>query len=135
MVNQITGRIESIGAIEEIHSKDGTKTYYKREIVIDATRCDPYTGERGFESYPSFEFGGDRCKELDNYEPGQIVTVSFDISGVKYNDKITNEVKYFNKVRGFKIELRQNQSRQQASVSHPSQNEMPVKDPADDLPF
>jgi len=107
MANQITGKIEKIGAVQVLHSKDGSKTFQKREIILDATRYDPYTGERGFENYPSFEFGGERCAELDKFKPGQVVTVSFDVFGMKYEDKTTHETKYFTKVRGYRIESRQ----------------------------
>jgi len=107
MANQITGKIEKIGAVQVLHSKDGSKTFQKREIVLDATRYDPYTGERGFENYPSFEFGGEKCAELDKFKPEQVVTVSFDVFGMKYEDKTTHETKYFTKVRGYRIESRQ----------------------------
>lgn len=133
MANQITGKIEVIGSMKSILSKDKTKTYYSREIVLDATRRDPYTGERMFESFPSFEFSGEKCDELDNYQPGQIVTISFDVSGVKYNDKQTGEIKYFNRVRGFKIELRQ--SVQQGNVLHSDVNVAAQEAPANNLPF
>ena len=44
MANQIIGRVFYIGNTNEIKSKDGSKTYYKRELVLDATRFDGLTG-------------------------------------------------------------------------------------------
>ena len=37
MANQITGKIHFIGDTIAIPSKDGSKTFYKRELVINAT--------------------------------------------------------------------------------------------------
>ena len=55
MANQITGKILYIYPTQQLASKDGSKTFYKRGIVLDLTRFDPYTGERSkFES-------GKRC--------------------------------------------------------------------------
>lgn len=105
MANQITGKIEYISATQIIQSKNGGQSFAKREIVLDATRYDSYTGERGYENFPMFEFGGDKCSLLDGFKEGQVVTVSFDIQGSRYNDKATGEVKYFSRIRGYKIEL------------------------------
>lgn len=105
MANQIIGRVFGVGDTQPIQSKDGTKTYYKRELVLDATRYDSMTGERGFDNYPSFEFSGDKCKELDNLTIGDIVVVSFDVVGSKYEKD--GQTKFFNRVRGYKIEKRQ----------------------------
>jgi hypothetical protein len=103
----MTGRIEVIKPTVEITSKDGLRSFKKRELVLDCTRFDPYTGERGIESFPQFEFSGDKCTELDMYKPGQVVTVSFDLQGSRYEKDGRTE--YFTRVRGFKIEARQQQ--------------------------
>lgn len=46
MANTLTGKILHIYPTQQIPSKDGSKTILKREIVIDCTRFDPYTGEK-----------------------------------------------------------------------------------------
>lgn len=136
MSNQITGRIERIGQTVNIPSKDGSKTYQKREIILDATRYDPYTGERGFDNFPAFEFGGDKCAELDNFRQGQVVTISFELQGTKYTDK-DGQTKYFTRVRGYKIEARQTSQPAQTPTPQPEpipqQGQQPEK--LDDLPF
>lgn len=145
MANQITGRIERIGEIVTIPSKDGSKTYQKREVVLDATRFDPYTGERGFENYPSFEFSGDKCVELNSYSVGQVVTISFELQGVKYTDK-DNTTKYFTRVRAYRIEARQQAPQPQGSVpaqpapqipqqAQPQPQPQPIVNDMDQLPF
>ena len=75
MANQIIGKVFQIGDTKEIKSKDGSKTYYRRELVLDATRFDGLTGQRGYDNFPSFEFSGDNCQMLNQFKPGDIVTV------------------------------------------------------------
>ncbi|MCM1140468.1 MAG: DUF3127 domain-containing protein [Muribaculum sp.] len=112
MANQMTGRIFIIQPTQSIPTKSGG-TFYKREIVLDCTRFDPYTGERGYDNYPVFEFSNDRCSLLDAFQPGDVVTISFDIQGTKSSQGD----RYFNSVRGYKIEHRGNaQAQPQQSI-------------------
>ena len=104
MENQIRGRVFSIGQTQSIQTKNGN-SFTKREIVLDASKYDMYTGEKGYENYPMFEFTGEKCKDLDGYQVGQVVTISFDIQGVFYDDK-DGIKKNITKVRGYKIEAR-----------------------------
>ena len=104
MANQITVRVFSIGQTQSIQTKSGNP-FTKREIVLDASKYDMYTGEKGFENYPMFEFIGEKCKDLDGYQVGQVVTISFDLQGGFYDDK-DGVKKNITKVRGYKIEAR-----------------------------
>lgn len=104
---QQTGRVCRIGQTVTFQSEKGN-TYYRRELVLDITRCDMYTGERSqYETFAAFEFDGDNCKMLDTLKEEQVVTVDFVINGRKYTDKRTGEVKYFNSLRGMKVTPRQ----------------------------
>ncbi len=103
MANTITGKVAQIGNTQEFQSKSG-KTYMRRDLVLDATKFDPYTGERGVENYPVFEFGGENCKILDTLLLDQIVTVSFDLQGTRYEKD--GEDRYFTRIRGYKVEVR-----------------------------
>lgn len=146
MANQLTGKILYIYPTQQLPSKDGSKIILKRGIVIDCTRFDPYTGERnGFENTPMLEFIGDRCTELDKYQVGQIVTISFDVQGTRYRNKDGVE-QIFTRVQPYRIEPRQTQ--QATSVQQPApqptyqqqpQNFPPPVDAngnvKDDLPF
>lgn len=149
MANSMTGKIHKIMPTETIVSKkDSTRSFQKRTIVLDCTRFDQYTGERGFENYPSFDFSGDKCAELDSYQVGQIVTITFDLQGNKYNDSSGKE-KYFTSIRGFKIELKgqtqpQSQPPQSTTIEQVAQqlqnhgliDAMPtIKESNDPLPF
>ena len=107
-------------------------------MVIDNTRYDQYTGEPGFSSFPSFSINGDeKCRELDSFAEGEVVTVSFDIQGLKYNDKNTGEEKYFNKVRAYKIERveRYNKGNNQTTVTEKTGVDNHSQEEKDDFPF
>ena len=139
----ITGRIHEIGQTQAIPTKKGT-TITKRDIVLDTTRFDPYTGQRSeYENYPLLEFSGERCKDLDGFKVGDVVTVFFELQG-GYFDSQDGTKKNFTKVRGFKIEARQSvqpmpqQSVQpQAAPQYAPQYQQPTPPPPgmDDLPF
>ena len=145
MANTLTGKILYIYPTQQLPSKDGSKTIVKRGIVIDCTRFDAYTGERGFENTPMLEFIGDRCAELDKFQAGQIVTISFDVQGTRYRNKDGVE-QIFTRVQPYRIEPRQTgqtSSPVQQPVPQPAyqqpQNFPPPVDTngnaKDDLPF
>ena len=118
MANSMTGKIHAILPTETIVSKkDSTRSFKKRTIVLDCTRFDQYTGERGFENYPSFEFSGDKCGLLDNYQLGQIVTITFDLQGSKFTDS-NGKDRWFTSIRGYKIEIK-GQTQQPISTPTP----------------
>lgn len=103
MANKQTGRVLAIGQTQNIALKDG-KTLLKRELLLDCTRFDPYTGERDtFENTPLFEFSGDKgVAMLDGIQVGQVVSVSFDLQGTRYEKD--GQTKYFTRVRPYAIE-------------------------------
>lgn len=116
-MNQLTGKILYIYPPQQIPSRDGTKTLAKRSVVIDCTRFDPYTGERGHENTPQLEFIGERCAELDKFQVGDIVTISFDVQGSRYRNKGGVE-QIFTRVQPFRIEPRQSKAQ---SAPQPAQ--------------
>ena len=103
MANAITGRIHRITPEQTITGKSG-KTFTKRTLVLDAARYDTHTGEKKFDNYPSIEFSGEQMNKLDEFKEGDAVVVSFDINGREFKDEQTGEVKYFNSIRGYKVE-------------------------------
>lgn len=122
MVNKQTGRVLAIGQTQSIALKDG-KTILKRELLLDCTRFDPYTGERdAFENTPLFEFSGDKAVALlDNIQVGQVVSVSFDLQGTKYEKD--GQTKYFTRVRPYAIEDVKAKTQQQVT-------QQPISQPA-----
>lgn len=106
MANEITGRIVRIGETVSIPSKDGQRTFKRRELTIAEFRFDPRTGERTeSDNKPTLEFGGEMCKELDKYAAGMAVTAAFDLQGTSYTDR-QGETKWFTKANGYRIRLR-----------------------------
>lgn len=139
MSNTITGRVYRITPTVEIRSKDGQTSFKKRDLTLDATRYDSITGEKMFDNFPTIEFGGEKCALLDDIKKGDIVTVSFDLSGTSYKDAQGTE-KWFTRIRGYKVEKRQ--ARQPAATAAEVPAPMPVAQPdapaqgtTDDLPF
>lgn len=131
MALTITGRIYQIGAAQTIPSKNGGQPFTKREIVLDTTRFDPYTGERDkFENFPMFEFSGDKCRDLDSYQAGQVVTISFDLQG-SFFDGQDGTKKNFTRVRGYKIEAR---AAANAPQQQPAQQPMQQPQPQPQYP-
>lgn len=147
MANTIIGRIYRITPTENIATKKGT-TFMKRQLIIDASRYDPYTGEKKFDNFPAFEVGGEElCRLLEEYRIDDLVTVFFDLNGREFLDDQTKQTKYFTTVRAYKIERVQNgpvsqQQRTQQTTSVPKFNSVqsaPTMEDAfkqnDDLPF
>lgn len=147
MANTITGRVIAVSNIENVPSKkEHGKTFQRRQLFMDCTRYDPYTGERGFENTPLIEFGGKGLEQLnalvDNgLKKGDIVTVTFDVMGTKYQDQ-QGKVQVFTAVRPYAIELRNVQGQQQQVA--PTKQSAPAPAPApqasnqptqNDLPF
>ena len=129
MANTITGKILVIGKTEAIPYQD--KTFYKRELVLDASRFDQFSGKK-FENYPKFEFTGNNCSSLDQFQIGQVVTVSFVLSGRRVEKN--GQVSYFTNVTGYKVEpyVSKNQPQQ---VAQPVRQAAPSYQPEAAQPF
>lgn len=113
MSNQISGRVIGISKEQTVASADQSRQpLRKREIYIDCTRYDPYTGERSqYENKPLLEFSGDKVLEkvnpkLDTIKKDDIVTISFDIQGTPYTEKATGKTKVYTAIRCYDIEVR-----------------------------
>ena len=140
MANTMTGRVLSIGNVEEIPSRNGGESFKKRTVVLNCTRSD---FGKVYESYPSFEFTGKHLDDPMNFKVDDIVTISFALQGTKYQKNPDEPVKYFNTISGYKIEAYQSKGNTQQSRQAPTQASLPQalreqgleekKD--DDLPF
>lgn len=153
MAYTITGKILLIGSVESIPYQD--KVFRKRELVLDASRFNSMTGEQ-YQNFPKLEVIGKHVDELDGFQAGQMVTVSFAITGRRIEKD--GEVSYFTNLKAFKFEPYQRhgqtqgynqapsypqqaaqtvQNTQQAEQTQPmpSQGEVPSKQEGDDLPF
>ena len=130
MANQITGRIIEIGQTVQIPSKNGGSPFTKREFILDATTYDPYTGERSeYENIIPLEFSGDKCAELDRFNQGDVVTISFVLQGRSWTN-LDGEFKRMASIRCYKIEARGGVSHSPQTASAQQLIQQPVSQPA-----
>ncbi|EKY12942.1 DUF3127 domain-containing protein [Capnocytophaga sp. oral taxon 324] len=93
---EIQGRVKEIFPLEVI----GNNGFQKRDLVI--------TTEEQYPNDISIQFTQGRCALLDNLQKGQLVKVHFNLKGREWISP-QGEVKYFNTVEGWKIDLVQMQ--------------------------
>lgn len=141
MAYEIIGSIYKIGTTENIQTRNNT-TLQKRSLVLKQQRYDQNTGEPFEPNYLTIDFTQMGCAQLDKYKTGDFVRVRFDVSGVKYNDKNTQEEKFFVSLRGFRIEpykrntVQENEpANQQQNNVAPAPTTQPESDQGDPLPF
>ena len=135
-VNTKSGVVLAVGQPQQITSKSG-KTFAKRTLYLDCTTFDPYTGQRSqYENKLLFEFMESKTALLDNINPGQVVTVSFDLQGTEITDQ-AGQTKNYIHVRPFGIEVRQVQQAPQQAAQYPPQQaqQFPPQYTNDDAPF
>ncbi|GAB3283621.1 DUF3127 domain-containing protein [Parahaliea aestuarii] len=116
MAYELTGKIKLIQEPQTFNSG-----FTKREMVV--------TVDDG--RYPqeiNLEFVQDKISLLDGLQPGQEVTVSFDIRGREYNGR------YFNNLQGWKVEAAA-AAETSADYGAPAGGEEPPPYGDDDIPF
>lgn len=138
MANQIIGTIESIGPTQSLMAKNGNP-FQKRDVVISVRRFDPNTGQpvTDWENTPKLSFMGEKCRDLDRFQVGQAVIISFDLQGRKY-ENANHEVDIITEARPYKIELYGQRTAQQptaqtapqAPANPYPQQAMPASQPA-----
>ncbi len=125
---EVTGKIKVINAEQQVSA-----SFKKRELVISTE-----------EQYPQvvmIEFVQDKTDLLNNFQPGEMVKVSINIGGREWVNP-QGETKYFNSIKGWRIERVQAEA-QQAQTQAPPMPAAAAFEPAatfteeehDDLPF
>lgn len=117
MAFQISGIIQHIGNTESIPYQD--KVFKKRELVLDCSYRNQFTGQIERANYPKFEFTGNHVDDLNGFNMGDIVTVSFSLNG-SCSEK-DGQVRYFTNVQGYKIEKYQSRYNQQQGGNQTAQ--------------
>ena len=113
----INGIIQQIGNTESISYQD--KVFKKRELVLDCSYRNQFTGQIERANYPKFEFTGKHVDDLNGFNIGDIVTVSFSLNGSR--SEKDGQVRYFTNVQGYKIEKYQSRYNQQQGGNQPTQ--------------
>lgn len=134
MANTIIGKILSIGEKVNV-SKTGE--FFKRELILDISRYDKFTGEKK-ENYASISFKQKHCDDLNGFNVGDMVEVAFTFDGHKWEKDGTTV--YFNDISGYSIKSRERQIETPETTGpmpEMSQNEVPVGEvlPNNGLPF
>lgn len=117
MAFQISGIIQHIGNTESIPYQD--KVFKKRELVLDCSYRNQFTGQIERANYPKFEFTGNHVDDLNGFNMGDIVTVSFSLNGSRLEKD--GQVRYFTNVQGYKIEKYQSRYNQQQGGNQTAQ--------------
>lgn len=117
MAFQISGIIQQIGNTESIPYQD--KVFKKRELVLDCSYRNQFTGQIERANYPKFEFTGNHVDDLNGFNTGDIVTVSFSLNGSR--SEKDGQVRYFTNVQGYKIEKYKFRYNQQQGGNQPTQ--------------
>ena len=105
---EIQGRIKVIFAIETV----GQNGFQKRDLVI--------TTDGQYPQDIIIQFAQGNCALLDNLQVGQMVKIHFNLQGREWTNP-QGEVKYFNTVLGWKIELIQTTNVAQNQHQQPMQ--------------
>lgn len=131
MANTIRGKILAITQPVNV-SKTGNP-FYKRELVLDASRTDDFTGEVR-ENFPMLTFTSKNCEKLDGFQVGEPVEVSFVLQGRAYQRD--GQTRYITDAVGYKVERIGNQQKpayapQQPGVQQPTAAlQQPYQQPA-----
>lgn len=125
---EIHGLVQKVGVETQVTDK-----YKKREIVIHvANEQNPQ-----YDDYISVQFSQDKCSKLDPITVGDEVKVHVNVRGKEYTDKASGELKYFNSIEGWKIELL-TPVQKQTQAATATQTPPPVQQQdagGEDLPF
>lgn len=101
MANSYKGKIEYIEPTQSIQ-RQGKEPWLKRRVMLDVTRYDGLTGERGYEKHIIFEFSGKHVSIPDQYKAGDVVEILFDVDSYKGTKKDGTQ-DWFTSVRGYDI--------------------------------
>ena len=104
---EIQGRIKTIFATETV----GQNGFQKRDLVI--------TTDGQYPQDIIIQFAQGNCALLDNLQVGQMVKIHFNLQGREWTSP-QGEVKYFNTVLGWKIELIQTTNVAQPQYQQPT---------------
>lgn len=120
---QISGGaiIYSISQVQEIPSRNGGDPFRKRELILD----DSWSDRNGVvhPNYVLVEFTGDKMGLLDNFQPGQRVSVDACVNGREYNGRVFTSIKGLN-ITPYQEQPQQGYS-QQPQQGYPQQPSYP----------
>jgi hypothetical protein len=131
MSYQLTGKIKSIGAVEQ---KSDTFRMRMFVVTVDA--------DTNYPQHIQLQATNDKCDLLNSFAAGSDVTVAFNLRGREWVNPADNTTKYFNTLDAWRIEAA-TAGAPQANPGVPAQNAIPANQVpvsignqgGDDLPF
>lgn len=83
--------------IEKSPTQDVTDSFKKREFVVE------YAENPQYPEYLKFELIQSNCQQLDQFNEGEMMNISFNLKGRKWTDP-KGTVKYFNSLQAWRLE-------------------------------
>ncbi|MCR9251032.1 MAG: DUF3127 domain-containing protein [bacterium] len=83
--------------LEKGETQNITDSFRKREFVVE------YAENPQYPEFLKFELIQTNCEQLDSFDAGQEINISFNLKGRKWTDK-NGEVKYFNSLQAWRVE-------------------------------
>lgn len=117
--------------IEKFQTQRVSDTFQKREFVVEFAENPQYP------EYLKFELIQANCEQLEKYNVGDEINISFNLKGRKWTDK-NGQVVYFNSLQAWRIDKAGNNAAttQDTSSPQPKTDWQPDSFSADDdLPF
>lgn len=122
----IEGKLQEIFDIQEV-----SNSFKKREFVVE------YAENPQYPEFIKFELTQTNCQQLDEFNEGEDIRISFNLKGRKWTDPKGN-VKYFNSLQAWRLEKIGKSSGPAETPPPPASNEEWMKEDFssdDDLPF
>lgn len=95
MALEITGRM-----FEKFDTQQITQTFSKREFVLEIS--EQAANGMTYTNYASFQLANNQCSLVDNFQLGDMVTVSFNIRGNKWERD--GQVRYITNLNAWRIQ-------------------------------
>ena len=122
--------LETTGKIHKVYeTEQKTERFRLREFVLELADNPQYP------QFVKFQLTGNRCENLDGFQPGEEVRVEFSLRGREWQPRDGGDVRYFNSLDVWQIE-RIGAAAQNAAdgfSAGPSDDIPPPTD--DDIPF
>ena len=117
--------------IEKYDVQQITDSFQKREFVVEFAENPQYP------EFLKFELIQSNCEQLENFQVGDSINISFNLKGRKWTDK-EGEIKYFNSLQAWRLEGTANNMPPPPSTNASSSNtdfQPSASSKEDDLPF
>lgn len=89
---QVGGKLHAIFEAQQV-----TERFRKREFVVEMSDNPDYP------QFVLFQLTGDRCENIDGYNPGDTINIEFNLRGREWTSP-QGETRYFNSLEVWKLE-------------------------------